>query len=176
MAVGAWAPARANTLGLHASVTQVDCIWAAFPAPLKQSLASAATFDAVTSVLNGWNPTDGDLMNMAKRCGVTQDGVRVAGVTIAGKVFEVWADAQLAASHAYSESELSTGWALVPPASRLAVAQWGAAGAKGPLPDAGQQAPKALIEALHPPSKETAIQLGLYALGRSILETMEADT
>jgi hypothetical protein len=130
----------------------------------------------VTSVLNGWDPTNADLTKIAKRCGVSDDTVRVAQVAMAGKVFEVWADDQLAATHAYTEVELSTGWASVPPASRLAVAQWSAAGAKGPLPDAAQEAPKAMIAALHPTSKDMAIQLGVYALGRSILETMEADT
>ena len=176
-----WTPVRAqvNVLNAHVSAASVDCLWAQVPTSMKQALERATTGDALFASLQDWDPSNSDIIDMGKACGVSGNSDRPAGavaaIAIGCRALDAWTVSQLTGRFGYTNEQLTVAWRGVTPAARSALARHWLAGANGPPPEDAMNGIQALLTALHPPSHDALAPITFYAFGHSLLEVLEAD-
>jgi hypothetical protein len=166
-------PALTPDASYHAPPGAADCIWAAVPQDVRDTIGSAQTIEVVADAIKklGADPTS--QLALAHHCGVPETGADPADIVqhaVEAKTMEVWTGNQLKAAYSLDDARLAHAWTLVTAGDKADFAHWFATGFNAP--DARLDRMQALMDSLGLSGDDAASLVAFYAGSRATFEQL----
>jgi hypothetical protein len=157
----------------HAPRGAADCIWAAVPQDVRDTIGSAQTVDAVAGAIKKLGADTTSQLALAHHCDVPENGADPADIVqhaVEAKTMEIWTTGQLKAAYGLDDARLAHAWTLVTADDKADFAHWFAAGFNAP--DAKLDRVQVLMDGLGLSGEDAASLVAYYAGARATFEQL----